>query len=106
MGRGDEDFFAELGHPALIRDAEASRVVFARVKGYPAWPVRVSGGLRTVLECQYQYKLLGGMVACIGRLQGPLPARQAPPGVLCVAAFVHLREKASACVPLCSCQQL
>jgi len=38
MGREDE-FFGELRSPGVVRDAEASRVVFARVKGYPAWSV-------------------------------------------------------------------
>jgi hypothetical protein len=28
-----------LGAEGVVRDAEAARILFARVKGYPAWPV-------------------------------------------------------------------
>ena len=33
------DLSPELGSETFLRDAAAYRVLFARVRGYPAWPV-------------------------------------------------------------------
>jgi hypothetical protein len=74
MGRAEDEFFCDLRSAGVVRDAEASRVVFARVRGFPAWPV--SGRLRRGRGRAASARGAGGLLArgaCAqaGRPTGP-----------------------------------